>query len=193
MTKDIKNYVVDDHPRITNFDNLTKEDLIKEIKRLENMNRFHQETNGELRQKISTVRELRKENSELRDKLKKRDTKQTSFTPSYSTLQIGKISGGMGANVIADKCSLEWEVRPINKEDGDFVTKNIDDFTNNILLPKFKKDNPKGDIKKEVVGEVVGFDKEDSSNAVDLICNLTGDNSKSAMSFGTEAGLFQNF
>ena len=35
------------------------------------MNRFHQETNGELRQKISTVRELRKENSELRDKLKK--------------------------------------------------------------------------------------------------------------------------
>lgn len=71
MTKDIKNYVVDDHPRIKNFDNLTKEDLIKEIKRLENMNRFHQETNGELRQKISTVRELRKENSELRDKLKK--------------------------------------------------------------------------------------------------------------------------
>ena len=48
-----------------------KEDLIKEIKRLEDMNRFHQETNGELRQKISTVRELRKENSELRDKLKK--------------------------------------------------------------------------------------------------------------------------
>ena len=71
MTKDIKNYVVDDHPRITNFDNLTKEDLIKEIKRLEDMNRFHQETNGELRQKISIVRELRKENSELRDKLKK--------------------------------------------------------------------------------------------------------------------------
>ena len=71
MTKDIKNYVVDDHPRIKNFDNLTKEDLIKEIKRLEDMNRFHQETNGELRQKISTVRELRKENSELRDKLKK--------------------------------------------------------------------------------------------------------------------------
>ena len=43
-----------------------------------------------------------------------------------------------------------------------------------------------------MVGEVVGFDKEESSDAVDLVCNLTGDNSKSAMSFGTEAGLFQN-
>ena len=45
----------------------------------------------------------------------------------------------MGANVIADKCSLEWEVRPINKEDDNFVTKSIDDFTNEILLPKLKK------------------------------------------------------
>ena len=129
---------------------------------------------------------------ELKDELKKRDTKQTSFTPSYSTLQIGKISGGMGANIIADQCSLEWEVRPINKEDGDFVTKNIDDFTKNILLPEMKKNNTIVNIKKEIIGEVVGFDKDDSSEAVDLVCNLTGDNSKDTMPFGTEAGLFQN-
>ena len=61
-----------------------------------------------------------------------------------------------------------------------------------ILIPKIKKNNPKGDIKKEVVGEVVGFNKEESSEAVNLVCNLTGDNEKNTMSFGTEAGLFQN-
>jgi len=69
MTKDLKNYIVDDHPKIKNFSKMSKEDLIKEIKRLEEMNRYHQETNGELRQKISTVRKLRKENTELRDQL----------------------------------------------------------------------------------------------------------------------------
>ena len=69
MTKDLKNYVVDDHPKIKNFDKLTKADLIKEIKNLQNINRYHQETNGELRQKMSTVRKLRKENTELRDEL----------------------------------------------------------------------------------------------------------------------------
>ena len=31
-----------------------------------------------------------------------------------------------------------------------------------------------------------------SSSAINLICNLTGDNSKNTMPFGTEAGLFQN-
>ena len=129
---------------------------------------------------------------ELRDELKKRNSTKTSFSPSYSTLQIGKISGGIGANVIADQCSLEWEVRPVNKDDGDFISKNIDDFAKNILLPEMKKNNSKGNIKKEIIGEVVGFNKEETSEAVNLVCNLTGDNAKDTMSFGTEAGLFQN-
>ena len=129
---------------------------------------------------------------ELRDELKKRNSKKTIFSPSYSTLQIGKISGGLGANVIADQCSLEWEVRPINKEDGEFISNNIDAYAKDILIPKIKRNNPKGDIKKEVVGEVVGFNKKESSEAVNLVCNLTGDNEKNTMSFGTEAGLFQD-
>ena len=128
---------------------------------------------------------------ELRDELKKRNSAQTSFSPSYSTLQIGKISGGIGVNVIADQCSLEWEVRPVNKDDGDFISKNIDAFAKNSLLPEMKKNNPKGDIKKEIIGEVVGFNKEETSEAANLVCNLTGDNAKDTMSFGTEAGLFQ--
>jgi len=128
---------------------------------------------------------------EIKNELKNRKVEKNLFSPPYTTLQIGKISGGIGANVIADKCYLEWEVRPINKNDGDFVTKKIDDYSKNILLPKIRKNNPKGNIEKEIVGEVVGFDKEDTSEAVNLICNLTGDNSKDTMSFGTEAGLFQ--
>jgi len=129
---------------------------------------------------------------ELREELKKRQSKKNVFSPPYSTLQIGKISGGLSANVIADQCSLEWEVRPINKEDSEFISNNIDTFVKDILIPKIKKNNPKGNIKKEVIGEVVGFNKEESSRAVNLISNLTGDNSKNTMSFGTEAGLFQN-
>ena len=129
---------------------------------------------------------------ELKNQLKKRNSSKTFFYPSYSTLQIGKISGGVGANVIADQCSLEWEVRPINKDDADFVTKNIDAFVKDILLPEMKKGNSKANIKKEIIGEVVGFSQDENSEATNLICNLTGDNSKNTMSFGTEAGLFQN-
>ena len=54
-----------------------------------------------------------------------------------------------------------------------------------------KKVYPKSNIKKEIIGEIIGFTKEEKSEAVDLICNLTGDNSRDVVSFGTEAGLFQ--
>ena len=129
---------------------------------------------------------------ELKNELKNKKIENNLFSPPYSTLQIGKISGGIGANVIADKCSLEWEVRPVKKSDGDFVTRSIDDFSKNVLLPKIKNNNPNGNIKKEIIGEVVGFNEKRVSEAVNLVCNLTGDNSKDTMSFGTEAGLFQN-
>ncbi len=54
-----------------------------------------------------------------------------------------------------------------------------------------RKVYPKANIKKETVGETIGFNKVEKSDAVDLVCNLTGDNSRGAISFGTEAGLFQ--
>ena len=38
---------------------------------------------------------------------------------------------------------------------------------------------------------IIGFNKEETSEAINLVCNLTGDNSRDVVSFGTEAGLFQ--
>ena len=64
-------------------------------------------------------------------------------------------------------------------------------FSKNVLLPKMKKVYPKANIKKEIIGEIIGFTKEEKSDAVNLVCNLTGDNSRDVVSFGTEAGLFQ--
>ena len=46
-------------------------------------------------------------------------------------------------------------------------------------------------IEKDIIGEIVGFDREDKSDACELISSLTGDNSRQVVSFGTEAGLFQ--
>ena len=128
---------------------------------------------------------------ELREELKKREPKNSAFTPPYSTLQIGRIKGGLARNVIADQCVVDWELRPVIPEDGEFVNKNIEAYAKNILLPEMRKVYPKANIEKEIIGEIIGFTKEEKSDAVNLICNLTGDNSRDAVSFGTEAGLFQ--
>ena len=128
---------------------------------------------------------------EIREILKTRVPKDSVFNPPYTTLQIGGISGGIARNVIADKCNVDWELRPVVKEDGEFVNSEMDKFVEEKLLPEMIKIYPKSLIKKEVIGEIIGFNRSEKSDACELISALTGDNSREVVSFGTEAGLFQ--
>ena len=128
---------------------------------------------------------------ELRQKLKDRVPKNSIFDPPYSTLQIGGIFGGIAHNVIADKCFVNWETRPVVKEDGVFLNTELDKYTNEILLPEMKKVFPNSSIKKEIIGEIIGFDRVQNSEACEFVSSITGDNSREVVSFGTEAGLFQ--
>ncbi len=128
---------------------------------------------------------------ELRKELINRAPKNCIFDPPHSTLSIGGISGGIAHNVIADKCKVEWETRPVIKEDGIFVTEQIDKYVNEKLLPEMKKAFPESNIIKETIGEVVGFNRVKNSEACEFVSSITGDNSREVVSFGTEAGLFQ--
>ena len=128
---------------------------------------------------------------ELRERLVERAPKDSIFDPPHSTLSIGGIFGGIAHNVIADKCHVNWETRPVVKEDAIFLNKELDKYANEILLPEMIEVYPNSSIKKKIIGEIVGFDREAKSDACELISSLTGDNSRQVVSFGTEAGLFQ--
>ena len=128
---------------------------------------------------------------ELRQTLKDRVPKDSIFDPPYSTISVGGVFGGIAHNVIADKCHVNWETRPVVKEDGVFLNKEIDKFAKEELLPEMKKIFPNSSIEKDIIGEIIGFDRVDKSDACELISTLTGDNSRQVVSFGTEAGLFQ--
>jgi acetylornithine deacetylase len=128
---------------------------------------------------------------ELREKLKARVPTNSIFDPPHSTLSIGGVFGGIAHNVIADKCHVNWETRPVVKDDGVFLNQEIDKYANEVLLPEMKKIFSNASIEKDIIGEIVSFDREDKSVACELISSLTGDNSRQVVSFGTEAGLFQ--
>ena len=126
----------------------------------------------------------------LRKELKNRQPKNSIFDPAYSTLSIGGIFGGIAHNVIADKCHVNWETRPVNKEDGIFLNHEIDKYANE-LLTEMKKKFSGSSIRKEIIGEIIGFDRVTNSKACEFVSSITGDNERNVVSFGTEAGLFQ--
>ena len=126
----------------------------------------------------------------LRNNLKNREPDNSIFTPPYSTLSIGGIFGGIAHNVIADKCHVNWETRPVNKQDGIFLNNEIDNYANE-LLTEMKKKYPNASIRKKIIGEIIGFDRVQDSKACEFVSSITGDNKREVVSFGTEAGLFQ--
>ena len=82
-------------------------------------------------------------------------------------------------------------MRPVIKKDGEFVNNEMDKYVSTKLLPEMTKVFPKSLIKKEIIGEIIGFNRLEKSEACEFVSSITGDNSREVVSFGTEAGLFQ--
>ena len=127
----------------------------------------------------------------LRPELVRRCPVGSQFEPPYTTLQIGRVSGGIATNVIADKCQVDWEMRPVQVSDADFVKSSIRHHVEHELLPAMRAVHPNSDIVTHVLGEVVGLEPMPDSEALKLVAELTGANASDVVCFGTEAGLFQ--
>ncbi len=129
---------------------------------------------------------------ELRETLRERAPKDSRFDPPWTTLQVGRLSGGVAHNIIPGHCTLDWELRPVRRADGDFVTSEMAAFVDETLRPEMKAVSPDADVVTHVLGEVGGLEPLPESEAVRLVAELTGANQADVVAFGTEAGLYQN-
>ena len=114
------------------------------------------------------------------------------FVPNWTTVQVGRIQGGMARNVVAGHCEVEWEVRTVSTEDGDYIKSGLNAFVEEELKPTMRRMSPEADIVTHVIGEVEGLQVVSRSAARDLVFDLTGADDAEVVAFGTEAGLFQS-
>lgn len=128
---------------------------------------------------------------ELRDQLMQRTPGNSPFDPPWSTINIGAIHGGVAHNVIAGKAEVEWEMRPVQGSDADFVKTAVAEYVSQTLLPSMRSVHPYSDIVTQTIGEVAGLAVMEENAARDLVAGLLGANCADVVPFGTEAGLFQ--
>lgn len=128
---------------------------------------------------------------ELRADLMQRMPPTSRYQPPWTTINVGAIRGGVAHNVIAGKAEVEWEMRPVQNSDVDFVKGAVAGFIEAELLPAMRAVHPEADIQTEVIGEVAGLEVLDNNAARDLVMTLIGANGADVVPFGTEAGLFQ--
>lgn len=128
---------------------------------------------------------------ELRGALMMRAPQNSRFQPPWTTLNVGRFTGGSAHNVIASSAEVAWEMRPVQKSDQAYVNEKLASYIAEDLLPVMQAIAPEADIRTEVVGEISGLEIMDDNAARDLVCALVGGNSTDVVAFGTEAGLFQ--
>ncbi|MCI2400340.1 acetylornithine deacetylase [Aliiroseovarius subalbicans] len=129
---------------------------------------------------------------DLREDLKSMCPDNSRFEPPWSTVNTGALNGGHAHNVIAAKATVDWEMRPVQPSDADFVKGSLKTYCDDVLLPAMRAVHPDASIVTEVIGEVEGLMPTEKNEALEVLSELTGANTSDVVSFGTEAGIFQS-
>ena len=139
---------------------------------------------------ISFAAELIEEIDRIGAELASRKT-NNRFEPPFSTLQVGTIKGGRASNIVPNTCEFLWQVRSLPAAELDYASKRLNSYAEQMLLPRMRCVGRAASIETQHRGSVPAFLAKPGSEAVSLALALTGANATSTVSYGTEAGLFE--
>ncbi len=133
------------------------------------------------------IAEIERMESEL-----KVTSRNERFDPPYATLQVTKLEGGTANNIIPVFCRFGFEVRALAGVDVDAIERRLRTFAQTQCIREMKRGAPEADITITRVNTVPPYAAQQSSEATALALQLTGQNTTHAVSYATEAGLFQD-
>jgi acetylornithine deacetylase len=114
------------------------------------------------------------------------------FDPPYTTTQVTQIEGGTASNVVPVPCWFGWETRALPGFDPFTLQHRLETFAAETCLPEMRKLAPEADIKIRRMNHVAAYAADARSGIVPLTLKLAGQNETFAVSYCTEAGLFQD-
>ena len=113
------------------------------------------------------------------------------FDLPCTTISVGIVNGGTALNIIPGQCRFVWESRLLPDQDGDEIIDRFEAFAAETVLPKMRRVFAHASIVTEQRVMVPGLRPEEGSDAETLVMALAETNRTHAVSYATEAGLFQ--
>lgn len=113
-----------------------------------------------------------------------------TFYPPFTTLHVGMISGGTAHNITAADCRFAVEMRVVPGEEVDTHARLFEAEVAR-LDGALKARRPEAGVHLERFFGVPALVPEENGEAEALARRLTGDNATGVVSYGTEAGQFQ--
>jgi acetylornithine deacetylase len=113
------------------------------------------------------------------------------FEPPYSTVSVGTIEGGTAHNIVPKNCEFQWQVRSLPEAPQGEVARDLAAFAEKKPLPQMRLVAKEAAIDTEIKGSVPAFVARPGSEAIALALALTGAGRTGAVSYTTEAALFE--
>jgi len=117
--------------------------------------------------------------------------RDSRFDPPYATLQVTRIDGGTATNIVPVSCRLDFDIRALPSVDAAAIDRRVRAFADKECLPAMRQVASESGIDITIANQVPPFAAGNGSEAVALALHLTGHNETHAVSYATEAGLFQ--
>ena len=135
--------------------------------------------------------ELISELTRLADEMRTRGDASGRFTPPYTTINVGLIKGGTALNIIPRTCSFTWEYRSLPDADETEILNRLNRYAEDVVLPRMRAVYSGASVKTVVRAESPGLAARDGDAGETLVLKLAQCNQAQAVSYNTEAGLFQ--
>ena len=116
---------------------------------------------------------------------------ESGFVPPYTTIHVGMVKGGTAGNIISRECRFVWDLRNMPDDDPRAYLERFEAYCRDEVLPEMRDVAPEADIVTGGHYRTPGLRAEPGSAAEELVRALTGDNDTGVVSYGTEAGQFQ--
>jgi acetylornithine deacetylase len=129
--------------------------------------------------------------SKLSEDMRAKGDPTGRFDPPFTSVQSSTIEGGTALNILARHCTFQWEFRYLPGTSHDDIFEAFDTHARNVVLPRLRAIAPEADIVTTVRSHVPALVAREGCPAEALARQLTGANHAEAVSYGTEAGLFQ--
>jgi acetylornithine deacetylase len=124
------------------------------------------------------------------DRMAKEGPRDEMYDVAHTTLLTSIAQGGTALNIVPDECVVEFESRGLGMTESQEVTDAIVAWAKAEIEPAMKKREPACGITFEEILEYPALDMKADHPLVALAKQLSGRNSHSKVSFGTEASLF---
>ena len=114
------------------------------------------------------------------------------FDPPWTTLQVTRIEGGTASNVVPVPCWFGFETRALPGFDPMTLERRLKAYAAEHCLPEMQRVAPEAGITITATNRVPAYAADTASGIVPLTLKLAGQNATRAVSYCTEAGLFQD-